>query len=62
VRDALSALPEKQREVLELLYDDDLTQREIAAHLDLPLGTVKTRAFYALRALKAELEERDVLV
>ena len=31
---------------------------QIAERLRVPLGTVKTRTFYALRALRAELEER----
>ena len=60
VREALSALPDKHREVLELLFDDGLTQREAADRLDVPLGTIKTRCFYALRGLKTELEGRDV--
>jgi RNA polymerase sigma-70 factor, ECF subfamily len=60
VRDALSSLPDGQREVLELLYLQDLTQRQVAERMGVPLGTVKTRAFYGLRALKEALAERDV--
>lgn len=60
VRDALDALSPSHREVLELAYRGDLTQRQIARRLELPLGTVKTRAYYALRALKLALEERGV--
>jgi RNA polymerase sigma factor (sigma-70 family) len=54
VRDALSRLPDEQREVLVLAYFGRFTQSEIAAHLELPLGTVKARAFRGLRRL-AEL-------
>jgi len=60
VRDALEALSPAHREVLELSYGQDLKQTEIAARLGLPLGTVKTRTYYALRALKLALEERGV--
>jgi RNA polymerase sigma-70 factor (ECF subfamily) len=46
--------------VLELSYRKGLKQSEIAEILDLPLGTVKTRTYYALRALKLALAERDL--
>jgi RNA polymerase sigma-70 factor, ECF subfamily len=61
VRDALEALSPKHREVLELMVDEDLGQGEIAGRLAIPVGTVKTRAFYGLRALRLELEERGIL-
>lgn len=60
VRDALSALSRKHREVLELHYSHDLTQQAIAERLVLPLGTVKTRTYHGLRALRLELEERGL--
>lgn len=60
VREALDALSEEQRVVLELHYHDDLTQQQIAERLGLPLGTVKTRTFYGLKALKSDLEQRRV--
>jgi RNA polymerase sigma-70 factor (ECF subfamily) len=60
VRDALASLPEGQRMVLELLYLQDLTQRQVAERVGVPLGTVKTRAFYGLRTLKEALSRRDV--
>jgi len=33
---------------------------QAAERLGVPLGTVKTRAFYGMRALKVALEEREV--
>jgi len=60
VRDAMMSLSPAHREVLELIYDDDLKLGEIACKLDVPLGTVKTRAFYALRAMRGALRERGV--
>ena len=60
LREALDALSVEQRVVLELHYQEDLTQQQIAARLDLPIGTVKTRTFYGLRALRAQLEGSGV--
>jgi RNA polymerase sigma-70 factor (ECF subfamily) len=61
VRDALDRLSPKHRETLELYFDQDLSQRQIAARLGVPLGTVKTRAYHALRALRTEFEERGLI-
>lgn len=62
VRDALDSLSPKHRRVLELMVDEDLAQAEIAERLQIPVGTVKTRTFYGLRALRAELEGRGLVV
>jgi RNA polymerase sigma-70 factor, ECF subfamily len=61
VREALDALTPAHREVLELQYHEDLTQRQVAERLGVPLGTVKSRTLYALRALARELKERGVV-
>jgi len=58
VRDAMTSLSPVHREVLELVYDEDMKLAEIAERLDVPLGTVKTRAHHALRGLRRALEER----
>jgi RNA polymerase sigma-70 factor, ECF subfamily len=58
VRDALDALSPAHREVLRLVHEDGLTQAQIAERLALPLGTVKTRMFHGLRALRTALTER----
>ena len=55
VRDALRELAEPFRVPLELAYYDGLSQSEIAARLDQPLGTVKTRMRTALSRLRAVL-------
>lgn len=60
VSEAMATLSPQHREVLELSYHGDLTQADIAAVLGIPLGTVKTRSYYALRALKLALLERGV--
>jgi RNA polymerase sigma-70 factor (ECF subfamily) len=60
VTDALDALPEAQRQVIDLAYYAQLSQREIADRLGIPLGTVKTRTFNALKTLRAEMTTRGV--
>lgn len=57
---ALEHLPPAQREVLVMAYRHDLSQSEIAGALGIPLGTVKSRTYYALRAM-AELLDGGVL-
>jgi RNA polymerase sigma-70 factor (ECF subfamily) len=52
VRQALSDLPPRYREVLELHHFRHLKYREIATHLDVPLGTVMNRIFRARQKLK----------
>ncbi|MEZ6127390.1 MAG: RNA polymerase sigma factor [Planctomycetaceae bacterium] len=48
----LSSLSDAHREILLMRFVDDLTQPEIAAALDLPLGTVKSRLHHAVQAVK----------
>jgi RNA polymerase sigma-70 factor (ECF subfamily) len=55
VRRALSELPEEQRHTLMLAYFDGLTQSEIAAKLNAPLGTIKTRMRSGMIKLRALL-------
>lgn len=58
MREALDTLSVAHRQVIRLAHDQDLTQSQIAEKLGLPLGTVKTRMFHAVRALRAALDER----
>ena len=55
VSKALEQLPEEQRRPLILAYFDGLTQSEIAAKLEAPLGTIKTRMRTGLMKLREAL-------
>ena len=55
VRSALEALPPDQRVLIEHAYYLGLTQSELAARFELPLGTVKTRVRTGLLALRQQL-------
>lgn len=55
VADALAAIPPEQRSCLEMSYFDGMSQREIAAKLDVPLGTIKTRMRIGLEKLERSL-------
>lgn len=54
---ALEKLDEKYHQVIELLYLRGYSQREAAEVLNIPLGTVKTRALTAVRELRKMLRE-----
>lgn len=58
VRAAIAALPERFRDVLVEVYFRDRSVAEAAHLLGIPPGTVKSRTFYALRALQEELVQR----
>jgi RNA polymerase sigma-70 factor (ECF subfamily) len=51
VLSALAGLPAEQRRVVELAYYEGLTQSEIAARINEPLGTIKTRTRLAMAKL-----------
>jgi RNA polymerase sigma-70 factor (ECF subfamily) len=56
---ALSALPDEQREVLLMRFVDDMSLQEVAAALNIPVGTVKSRLHRALRMLRDDRRTRD---
>lgn len=55
LRRALEELPPPQRQALGLAFFEDLSHGEIAAVLDLPLGTAKSRVRAGLLALRGKL-------
>lgn len=61
VRSALGALPPDQAEVMRLAFYEDNSQSEIAAALQLPLGTVKSRMRLAFAKLRTALGQTGEL-
>ena len=60
VAEALQALSAAHREVLNETILRDRTVNEAAEVLGVPVGTVKSRVYYALKALRVALAERGV--
>lgn len=56
VLDALAGLSEDQRRCVELAFFKGLSHGQIAAELEQPLGTVKSRILLGMRKLRAALE------
>jgi RNA polymerase sigma-70 factor (ECF subfamily) len=54
--EAIAALPQKQRELIEKAYFGDLSHREIADQTGLPLGTIKSRIRLALDRLRHAMQ------
>lgn len=60
VEEALKSLSAAHRQVLNETVLRDRTVNQAAEALGIPVGTVKSRVYYAMRALKVALEERGV--
>lgn len=60
VEEALGRLQANHREIVRSLYYERLTVAETAVRLGIPEGTVKSRAYYAVRNLRAVLDEMGV--
>jgi RNA polymerase sigma-70 factor (ECF subfamily) len=58
VLEAMNGLSEEHRTVIEEIYFRGRAVAEAATVLDIPPGTVKSRSYYALRALREKLEPR----
>jgi len=60
VGEALAALSEDHRAVIVRAYFGGRSTAELAAELQIPEGTVKSRLHYGLRALRLALQEKGV--
>lgn len=59
IRSALTALPQAQRDLLQMAYLEGMSRREIARRLALPLGTVHTRLRLGKEKLKRLLQQES---
>ncbi|CAM3332426.1 RNA polymerase sigma factor [Halomonas lysinitropha] len=55
LNDCLSRLTPEHREILHLVFFEELDYRDIGEILDIPEGTVKSRVFHAKKSIKREL-------
>lgn len=55
----IDALPLAQRQVVQGIYMQELTQQELADNLDVPIGTIKSRLRLGLEKLKSFLETHN---
>ena len=62
VRQAVTALPSELRQVIVMKEFEEMTFQEISETLELPLSTVKSRLYTALKQLKMRLERTPVEV
>jgi RNA polymerase sigma-70 factor (ECF subfamily) len=62
IRTALDHLPTEQVRVIELAYYGGFTHIEIAAMLDLPIGTVKGRMRLGLEKMRSRLGTREAII
>ena len=62
IRTAVGALPQDLRQVVVMKEFEEMTFQEISETLDLPLSTVKSRLYTALKQLRMKLERTPVEV
>lgn len=56
LQQALADLSNREREILEIAYCEEISHTEVAKRLNLPLGTVKSRFRQALSKLRQRLQ------
>lgn len=56
VRDVVSRLPERLAQAILLRYFEELSEREVAERLGIPVGTVKSRIHHGLRLMRESNE------
>jgi RNA polymerase sigma-70 factor (ECF subfamily) len=61
INEALDRLSIEHRQVIQSLYYDGLSIGEAAGRLGIAAGTVKSRSYYAVRALRTAFDEMGIL-
>lgn len=61
VEEVLENIPENHRQIVILKFVEQLTLKEISEILDIPVGTVKSRCFYAIEKIKKNLLKEGVI-
>lgn len=59
LKGVIDTLPENQQQVVKGFYFLEMSQEQLAVHLNLPLGTIKSRLRLALGKLKVKLGEQN---
>ncbi|OHU85413.1 RNA polymerase subunit sigma [Pseudoalteromonas amylolytica] len=59
IQDYISKLPLAQQEVVKGVYFQEMSQEQLAEHLSIPVGTVKSRLRLALQKLRAEIGDSN---
>jgi RNA polymerase sigma-70 factor (ECF subfamily) len=57
VRELVARLPERLAEAILLRYFEELSEKDVAARLGIPVGTVKSRLHHGLRKLAETMDE-----
>jgi RNA polymerase sigma-70 factor (ECF subfamily) len=60
IKEAMTKLPLKHREVLDLVFFCEMTYEEVSRMLKIPVNTVKTRVFYAKETLRNVLSSMGI--
>lgn len=62
VQKALAQLPEDQKSILTLIAVEDLSYKEVAELLDIPVGTVMSRLSRARKAMAKWFDDHDMRI